>query len=178
MTEVEVQLLTDFIMENPIIFGIVLIIIGIPIALFGQRWFKYVCSGFGGFSAFIIAAFSAEDLGFMDETSGLWICLVVSVIIGIVIGIILYNFVKIGSVLIGITCGACIGLMLWAFISYWMTEKYIIVSLVSTIVFAVLGAVFGIKYGSKAILYGTSLIGSYTFMRGWSLIFKGYVGEQ
>lgn len=27
-------------------------------------------------------------------------------------------------------------------------------------------------------MYGTSLLGSYTFMRGCSLIFKGYAGEQ
>ena len=57
--EVKVQLLTDFIMDNPIIFGIILILIGAPIAFFGHRWFKSLLSGFGGFSGLIIIAFTA-----------------------------------------------------------------------------------------------------------------------
>ncbi len=50
-------------------------------------------------------------------------------------------------------------------------------SLISTVIFAILGAIIGSKFAKKTIAYGTSLIGSYTFMRGWSLIFEGFVGE-
>merc|ERR1712013_649957 len=103
--------------------------------------------------------------------------------IGLVTGILLFNCVKIGSILIGITFGAIVGLMLWAFISYWTASETLrsyLPSLISTGIFAVLGAIFGAMpvHSKKAIAYGTSMIGSYTFMRGWSLIFKGYVGEQ
>jgi len=100
------------------------------------------------------------------------------VIIGIITGFILYNCVKIGSILIGIAFGACVGMMVWAFISYWAEWKSYLPSLISTCLFAVIGAFVGMKYSKFAIANGTSLIGSYTFMRGWSLIFEGYVGEQ
>merc|ERR1712110_44283 len=53
-----------------------------------------------------------------------------------------------------------------------------IASLISTVIFAVIGAFIGNKFAKKTIAYGTSLIGSYTFMRGWALIFEGFVGEQ
>ena len=114
----------------------------------------------------------------MDETADLIIGLAIAVVIGIIVGIIIFCFEKIRSVLLGITFGAYVGLVLWGFITYWMTEKYILVSIIVTICFAVLGGVFGYIYDKKTIMYGTSLIGSYTFMRGWTLIFGEFVGEQ
>jgi len=175
---VETQVLTDFIMENPIPFGVFLIVLGIPIALFGSRWFIYVCVVFGSFSAFCISAFTFQYFKLMDTSGGLWGFLLVSVVIGLVIGIILAKFVILGSILIGITAGAFVGMILWAFGNYWTTLTSPIPSLITTGVFGLIGAIFGYKYGKKTIMYGTSILGSYTFMRGVSLLVGGYPGEQ
>ena len=71
--------------------------------------------------------------------------------------------------------------MLWAYIGVWSIEKSmstLIVSIVCTLLFAILGAIFVFKYEFIAIIYGTTVIGSYAFMRGWSLIIQGSIGEQ
>lgn len=142
-------------------------------------WFKYICGLFGGFSAIVVSAFSLEALEFMDHSSwGFWPCIGISVVVGIIVGLILLKFVMIGSILIGITFGGVTGLMLWNLVNAWMTWKHWIPALACAGVGAALGVVVSCKYSNKTIMYGTSLIGSYTFMRGWSLIFKGYAGEQ
>ena len=71
--------------------------------------------------------------------------------------------------------------MLWAYIGVWSIEKSmstLIVSIVCTMLFTILGAIFVFKYEFIAIIYGTTMIGSYAFMRGWSLIIQGSIGEQ
>lgn len=115
----------------------------------------------------------------MDDGSlGFWPCVGISVVLAIILGTILYCFYRIGSILIGVTFGAIVGLMLWSLINSWMTWKNEIVALAFAGVFAIVGIVFSCKHPERTIMYGTSLMGSYTFMRGWSLIFKGYTGER
>lgn len=85
-------------------------------------WFKYICGVFGGFSALIVSAFTFEILELMTSSSlGFWACMGISVVIGIIVGAILYKFVIVGSILIGVTFGGAVGLMLWSFINSWMT---------------------------------------------------------
>ena len=159
-------------------FGIALILIGAPVAVIGQRWFKWVLAGFGGFSTVLIVAFTAEDRGWLVYP-GVTICLAAAVIAGLIVALILYKCHVIGAVLIGVTLGACVGVMFWALVDFWLAwEQSILGSLATTALFAVLGGVFGAKCETKAICFGTSLVGSYTFMRGWSLIFTGYIGER
>jgi len=82
--------------------------------------------------------------------------------------------------LIGLTFGAAIGLMCWSLINSWMTWKHWVPALTATCIGAVIGVVISTrpKFSSKTVMYGTSFIGSYTLMRGVSLISKGYIGEQ
>lgn len=167
------------IFKNPFIFGITLIIVGIPPAFFGTMWFKYICFIFGGFSTFVVSAFTLQGFGLMEDGSlGFWPCVGISVVLAVIISVILYNYVLIGSNLIGFTFGAIVGLMIWSIINSWMTWKHVIPAIAFAGVGAALGVVFSCKWKDKTIMYGTSLMGSYTFMRGWSLIFKGYAGEQ
>lgn len=174
---VQTQILSDYIYDNPIVFGIALILIGAPVALFGQRWFKWVLGGFGGFSTCVILAFTAEATGWLEWSVP--ICLTAAVVAGLIVLLILYKCHIIGAILIGVTLGAAFGVTIWGFVDFWIHwDKSILASLISTALFAVLGGLFGAKYESKTVCFGTSLIGSYTFMRGWSLIFTGYVGER
>jgi len=95
--EKEVQPLSELIFSNPYLFGAFLIIIGIPPAFAGTEWFKYICGLFGGFSAIVVSAFSLEALEYMDHSSlGFWPCVGISLLVGIIVGIILLKFVVIG----------------------------------------------------------------------------------
>lgn len=158
-----------------------MIVIGIPPAFAGTVWFKYICGLTGGFSAIVVSAFSLEALEYMDNSSlGFWPCVGISVLIGIIVGLILLKFVMIGSILIGLTFGAIVGLMCWSFINSWMTWKHWIPALTATCIGAALGVFLSSRPSlkSKTVMYGTSFIGSYTLMRGVSLISKGFIGEQ
>merc|ERR1712060_39652 len=66
----------------------------------------------------------------------------------------------------------------WSFINNWMTGKPWMVTFIITIIGAVVGGYLSTKSPNKTIMYGTSLLGSHTFMRGWSLIFKGFANEN
>ena len=114
----------------------------------------------------------------MESASiGFWACIGISLVVGLIFGGILLKFVMIGSILIGLTFGGVTGLMFWSLINSWMTWKHWIAALAAVGVGSALGVTVSCKLPNKTIMYGTSLIGSYTFMRGWSLIFKGFVGE-
>ena len=181
--EKETRILSDFIYGQKIVFGIILILIGPPVAFFGSRWFKYVSSLFGGFSACVIAAFTFQDMGILNTDNGLWMGLLGSVIIGFIAGAIIAKWIILGSISIGLTFGSFVGLVMWAFVSFWIMEfwepfKSYIPSLITTLFFAAIFVYLAIKEPKKTIMYGTSLIGSYTFMRGWSLILGGYAGER
>lgn len=118
MTQTEVQPLTDAILENPVPFGIFLILLGTPVAFFGTKWFKYVCGGFGGFTGCLITAFTLQAFELAESDAwGIWTCLALAVLVGIIVGLLLFKFVTIGSILIGITFGAIVGVMLCAVIT-------------------------------------------------------------
>lgn len=175
--------LSDLILKgglvNRVVFGGFLIALGLPVAFTGTMWFKYICGVFGGSSAAIVAAFLFEAFKLMEDDSiGLWLCLGISVVIGIVIGLILYKFYTIGSVIIGAVLGFAYGMMVWGFIAAWMTFSIAIGQLIAIGVGSVLGIFFAIKFQEKTILYGTSLLGAYTFMRGVSLILGDFAGER
>ena len=171
------KILSDYIYDNPIVFGIALILIGAPVAVVGQRWFKWVLAGFGGFSTCVVLAFTAEETGWLEWSVP--ICLAAAVVAGLIVALILYKCHVIGAILIGAVLGAAVGVCVWAIFDFWILwSKSILASLVFTALFAVLGGFFGAKCETKTICFGTSLIGSYTFMRGWSLIFSGYIGER
>lgn len=160
-------------------FGGFLIIISIPLAFFGTVWFKYISGIFGGFGMFIACAFSFQAFDWMHDGSlGFWACIGIAAVVGIIVGLLLWWFVRLGSILIGITLGAVFSVMVWSFINNWMTAKPWLVTIIITIIFAVAGGYLSTKSPNKTIMYGTSLLGSYAFMRGWSLIFKGFAGEN
>ena len=84
---VQTQILSDYIYDNPIVLGIALILIGAPVALFGQRWFKWVLGGFGGFSTCVVLAFTAESTGWLEWSVP--ICLTAAVVAGLIVLLIL-----------------------------------------------------------------------------------------
>ena len=44
-------------------------------------------------------------------------------------------------------------------------------------IFAIIGGLKSIRYGKLIVIYGTALLGSYTFMHGWALLFGGLPDE-
>ena len=172
-----------WISRNPWAIGVALLIAGPIIAMTGKRLFPWVAASIGSLATIgaVISLF-AESGKITEYWSGALVCLL-AIVAGIFAGNLLLRNVKIGFVLIGAVSGAIIGALLFEIVfAIWDLESALGL-IITTIVFAIIGGslTLGRKkktFGAYVVIFGTSLIGSYLFMRGWTVLFKGWPTES
>ena len=163
--------------ENSWTAAIVGIILGAVFATLGKRWFPFIGATLAALGVLFTAVSVSQALQWTDTVLGLMLTLLLSMALAIVIGSLvrrdIWLLVGVTGVLGGFSVGVVIESLLLAvhfdsFIGY-----LIIVGLCGFI-----GGLLSFKFGGKVILFGTSFIGSYMFIRGWSLIFGGWPSEH
>ena len=80
---------------------------------------------------------------------------------------------------VGIVAGGSVGVLLWSSLvvaGLFANAPWTMILFAA--IFAVIGGVMTFKWGKEMIAIATSIIGSYTFMRGSTLIFGGYPNES
>ena len=168
---------TIWLSNNPWVLAVFLLIVGPIIALLGKKWFPYVAGIVACISVMDGVAHFAGWMGWLSTTWSPYVVLAVALILGIIAGGIVAKFIWIAVGLSGIIAGGFFGF----FIFYLMAattnhaENWELIAL--GITFALLGGFLAFKWGKHIVVLGTSFIGSYLFMRGWTLIFDGYPSE-
>ena len=171
------ETLAVWVRENPWPVAIVGIVLGAVFATLGKRWFPYIGAILTALGVLSTAVSVSQALQWTDTVLGLVLTLLLSMALAIIIGSLvrrhIWLLVGVTGVLGGFSVGSAIESLLLAagfdsFIGY-----LIIVGLCGFI-----GGLLSFKFGGKVILLGTSFVGSYIFMRGWSLIFGGWPSEH
>ena len=114
----------------------------------------------------------------MDETVGIWISLGVAALVGLILGFVLMKTIWIAVGLTGVAAGFALGSFIYGCIlattgwdSYWG-----MIGIAG--VCAVVGGFLTFGLGKPIIVLATSLVGSYIFTRGLTLVLAdGYPSE-
>jgi len=174
-----------YIADHPWIIALVLIAFGIITTFRGMEFFNWVVSVLTGGIAFTASMLLFSAFGMVDyldpvAAEGSLVMSVLSIVLAIIIaafvGYFFYNFAdEIGVLTIGGIGGFFIGVTLYNTALFWSDNFYVLltVTLVSILFFASLA----FKYKDEIMIYGTALIGSYSFIRGVSL-FAGHFPSE
>ena len=120
----------------------------------------------------IIAACLA--LGWMATSTGTIVTLIVAPIVGIIAGMIIRRNVWLMIGLLGLVAGFFSGALVFALISTASGWNAVWGYWVVSIIMAGLGCWAACYFGKTVVLLATSLVGSYLFMRSWTLFFPGH----
>jgi hypothetical protein len=95
--------------------------------------------------------------------------------VGAVIGYFMTKMIKVGVSIIGCWTGVLMAVLLDSFISSFLHLGFVLYLLI--VIFVVLFGWLAYRYFNYVLIFSTSIIGSYFFIRGISLIFGGYPNE-
>ena len=166
-----------WISDNPIALGVFCIIIGAITAMCGKRWFPWIAASYGALTVIDFVIITSSELGYMDSIMGISLTLLIALVPGIIAGMLIRRFIWVAVGFNGIVVGACFGVFIYTIILALADWMNLIGSIVLVSVGAVVGGFLACKFGQEIVLYGTSFIGSYYFMRGWTFILGGYPSE-
>jgi hypothetical protein len=154
-----------------------MIVAGPIVALKGRQLFPWVVSSVVSFVTFFIALMLCSVMGWMDSTLGFWICIGIAIAAGGVAGAVTYRLVWVAIGMLGIIAGLALGAILFTITAAAFEVGSPWLMAIFAISFACLGGWCAWKYARDVVLIGTSLIGSYSFMRGCTTFFGGYPNE-
>ena len=167
--------------ENPWCIGIIYVIAGPLIAFFGGKWFPYITASLVGLFVITFVYLLCDSAGWLNSTGAVIGVLCGAFVLGVVAGCIVRRNFKLMLALLGLVAGFFGGSLVFALISgmtggewnaiwgYW----------VIACVCAIIGCIAAIYLGMPVVMISTALVGSYLFMRSWTLFFPGnFPSEQ
>ena len=169
--------LQKFIHDYPWLFAIILIVAGPVIGMYGVRYFTWTIAGITAFIAFFAALMICSILGWMDTTLLFVICFIASILVGLGLGYLIKKTVWIAIAVLGLFGGFFIGMLLYSIILAFFKTGEMWIMLLCAFICAIAGGWISHRYGRCVVLVMTSLIGSYSFMRGLAYFVGGYPDE-
>jgi hypothetical protein len=169
----------DWLDNNRYIFGAFLIAFGFFVGLFGLRLFKPTICLVGTLVGLCLFSIIAVSIWFKASTplwAG-WVVFGVSLVLGMVLGLILAKLSKLGVAVLAGWGGFCLGLILYSAFIYKIDNDKKVAFWVVNILLAVICGVLSIFLYHHALIISTSIIGSYCFIRGISFYAGGFPNE-
>jgi hypothetical protein len=159
--------------ENEWAIGIIYIIAGPLIALFGASWFPYIVASL--VSLFILTLVCGLSLafGWMASTGGSIATIAVALLLAIGMGCLVRRKIRWMLGLLGLIAGFFGGSLIFALISGMSGWNAVWGFYLISCVLAIIGCILAIKIGMPLVMISTALVGSYLFMRSWTLFFPG-----
>jgi hypothetical protein len=169
--------MVNWLSRNSWLTGIILLFVGAFVALAGNKYFAHVMGVFAGLTAFTIVIVLSSLFGWLATTAGVIIFIIVGLLAGAGLGYLMFKMKTASFVLLGLAGGWFAGSWFTAFvfsISGWESMWWLILF---TILFMALGGYMAYKYHEKLLMYVTSIVGSYMFMRAFTHWIGGYPSE-
>jgi len=159
------------------IFATGFILIGLFLALWGKRFetptIMLVC---GIFVCYIISAIILNLIPSLIKTeNNLWTLLLVTFVAGCIIGFLLKKKVTAFAIFMGACAGYSVGEFVYQFIAGFITADPTILYWIVFGVCILVGGLLGYWIKEAIVIIGTSLIGGYIVMRGFTLLFDNYM---
>lgn len=153
-------------------------ILGGPIvALYGRRFFPWVIAGIVSVSFLLGTLVFCSVLGFMETTVGLAVSIGVAIIFSGLSGWFVMKTVWIAVGILGLIGGFFMGTMIYTIFLAALGYGALWAMIAFSVFCAILGGFLSFKFSKQVVLFFTSLIGSYAFMRGFSYFLGGFPSE-
>jgi hypothetical protein len=175
---IDIEKYMGWLSENGWAIGIIYLIAGPIIALFGLKWFPYVTASLIAIFTIGLCVSLSMAFGWMVTTVGTVVTFVVAFILGILAGCIVRRNVWIMIGLLGLVAGFFSGTFVHAFIVSVSGWEAVWGYWVIAILMAIIGCVCACYLGRTVVLLSTSMVGSYMFMRAWTLFFPGHYPSE
>ena len=161
------------------IFAFLFIGFGAFLCFYGHKIFWLtVISVTGLICCFLISIFVLNLIPSLIKTEkSLWILLCVGLLVGIIIGITIKKKTKLFAALLGASMGYTVSLFIYQIIQNIIEWNPQVLYYITVVVFIVLGILFGYFLYNSILIIGTTILGGYVIMRGFTTIFGQYIDE-
>jgi len=164
----------NWLAENEWCIGIIYLVLGPILAIFGLQWFPYVTASLIAIFIITVVASLGLAFGFMNSTGGLIAVLAVGLLLGILAGCLIRRKIWLMVGLLGLVAGFFSGALVFALISSASGWTAAWGWWVISIVMAIVGALVTYWLGKPVVLVATSFVGCYLFVRAWTMFFPGH----
>lgn len=175
---IDLEYYSQWLSDNQWAIGVIYVIAGPIIALLGMAWFPYVTASVVGIFVIGIICSLALAFGWMTSTTAGVIIFVVALIVGVLAGILVRRKIWLMVGLLGLIAGFFSGSLVFALIGGMTGWKAAWGYWVISVAMAAIGCLAACYAGKAVVLVGTSLVGSYMFMRAWTLFFPGHYPSE
>ena len=164
--------------DNEWVIGIIYVIVGPHIALFGTHLFPIVAATL--VCVFILAVFVSMALafGWMNTVGGSIGCIAAGLVLGVIAAILMKRHVWLLIAILGGIGGFFGGALIFSLIAAASGWTAVWGWWVICCTMAVIGGIAGWRLGAPIVLIATSFVGSYLFMRAWTLFFPGHYPSE
>ena len=166
--------------ENEWAVGIIYVVAGPLIALFGASWFPYIVASLVAIFTIGLVCSVSLTAGWMAGSVGTGVTCGVALLLGVIAGCVVRRNFKLMLGLLGLIFGFFSGSLLFALISGMTGGEWNAIwgFWVLSVVLAIVGCVAAIYLGMPLVMIATSMVGSYLFMRAWTLFFPGHYPSE
>jgi hypothetical protein len=175
---IDVDYAMGWLSENEWAIGIMYLVAGPLIGLFGMAFFPYVTAGVIAIFVIGICCYIGMAAGWMNSTGGCIAVICVALNLGIIAGCVIRRNIWLMVSLLGGVAGYFFGAFVFALIygitgwtavwGYWVIACSL----------AALGVLATCYFGKNMVMLSTAMIGSYLFMRSWTLFFPGHYPSE
>lgn len=170
---IDTEVYLGWLHDNEWAIGIIYIIAGPLIGLFGAAWFPYVVASLVAIFTMGIVLGLSLAFGWMTTTVGTVVTFIVAIIAGVVLGILIRRNIWCMIGLVGMIAGFFSGSLVYALICGMSGWEAVWGFWVISVIMAAVGCVAACYLGKTVVQLSTSLTGAYLFMRSWTLFFPG-----
>ena len=161
------------------IFAFLFIGFGAFLCFYGHKIFWLTAISVTGLiCCFLISIFVLNLIPSLIKTEkSLWILLCVGLLVGIIIGITIKKKTKLFAALLGASMGYTVSLFIYQIVQNIIEWNPQVLYYITVGVFIVLGILFGYFLYNSILIIGTTILGGYVIMRGFTTIFGQYIDE-
>ena len=183
----QVTSIIRYLSNNPWAIGIILLVFGALVTLWGGKYFVWVLVSIGSgvtfFASMILfslfGGFVALDLGKAASTGQITLAIVLFILaiaLAAVVGVILKRVTRTGIMLAGAVAGFALGFSIYSFILVNFYANWVLMGCMSFFGAVIFGWL-AYKYDKHILVYLTSFLGAYLFIRGLSIFIGGFPNE-
>ena len=175
---VDIEQAMGWLSENEWAIGMLYLIVGPLVALFGLQFFPLVTAGVTALFVMIVVIYVSMAAGWMASTGATVAICVVAVNLGILGGCVVKRYIWLMVGMLGLVGGFFAGGLIYAIIYGCTGWKEVWGFWLISCSLAVIGSWASCTSGATVVLVSTALIGSYLFMRSWTMFFPGHYPSE
>lgn len=176
--EYSVKGMVKFFRDNVWLSGTILVVFGVIMAMFGRAFFRWTMSAFAGLAGFLVVMYFSSLFGWLGATWAIVLLCIVGVCAGLGCAALMYYFIPIATVFLGVVAGLFMGGLIFSLIVGMSGYDSLWLLITLSLVFGLLSGWLTWSYKLGYLSFATAIVGGYMFMRGLTFYFGRFPSEM